>query len=200
MAWIAVQGPRSWCYLLLNGFKCLFCISIVLMQAFHGCECVIQVTTNPCDQYIIPLYLFHEQCVKRFIPFNWNRVLKHFSRDGTWDPESQLLDFATEEFINLRIASICFNRCERRLSRSLNDKLVAICTVHQIWSYICRSFNRSRGMQAEDFCMVLKGKCIPNMVPHCDQILASDRHFIASNSLVRVLHCKCPIAHVVLRS
>lgn len=115
----------------------------MLLKALHGCECVVQVSANPCDQYVIPLNLFQEQCVERFITISWNLVLIMFSRDGTWDPESQLLDFASEVFINLRIASICLNRCERRLFWSLNDKLESICAVHQILGYVMRSFNRS---------------------------------------------------------
>ena len=132
MAWIAVQGPITWRSLLLNGVKCLFCIGIVLLEALHGCQCIVQILSDPCDQYVITLYLFQEQRIKRLIPINWNRVLELFSRDGTWDPESYLLDFSTEEFVNLRVASIGLNRCERWLLWSLNDKLVAICAVHQL--------------------------------------------------------------------
>ena len=64
MSWISSLNPFLGRSLVLKTFERLFCDMVMLLQAFHNSQGVVEVLSDDTDQVVIPLDFFDKQGVE----------------------------------------------------------------------------------------------------------------------------------------
>ena len=130
MTGIAGLGPLLRRVILLQAFECLLSFDVVLAEALHCSQRVLQVRLDAVNQIVIPLDLLRQQCIERFLSFDWNLLFVLFRFDLGGDLEEDLLKLRPEVLIDLSVPPIGLHLGQRGLLGPLDDELVDVSSMH----------------------------------------------------------------------
>ena len=93
--------------------------------------------------------LFCQQSVEWFVPLDWDLIFPELIRDHIRNVKDELLDFASEEFVNHGVTAVRLDLSQRGLLGSFNNELVNVGAVHNLGSHIGCCLDRGLVVQAE---------------------------------------------------
>ena len=85
MSWIGSLNPFLGRSLVLEAFERLFCDMVMLLQALHNSQSVIEVLADDTDQVVIPLDFFDKKGVEASFSIDLYPVLVFIFREGRWN-------------------------------------------------------------------------------------------------------------------